>query len=98
MNGRHIVSWGIDLSITAAGSAYRALYEPSERYQYKENEVLLKPVGIEARYFKFVHGPETKSVAEDGGIIEVHVFRARGRSGRAARLGQHRKQEKYGIS
>ena len=98
MNGRHIVSWGIDLQKVTSGTMYRALYEPSQHYQQKENGVLLSAPGIEARSFKFVAGSGPKSVADDGGLIEFQVFRAKARNGRAAHLDQHRNQDKYGIA
>lgn len=74
------------------------MYEPSERWDREENGVMFKPEGIEARYFHFVGGQPEKSVAEDGGVIEVRVFRAKGRKRRAATLDQYRQQEKYGIT
>ncbi len=89
MNGRHIVSWGVDLRKVSSGSTFRALYEPSDHFQQR---------GIEARHFRFVSGPQNQSVADDGGLIEFQVFRAKGRNGRAARLDECRLQEKYGIA
>jgi hypothetical protein len=81
-----------------SGRVIRALYEPSERWHYKENDVAFKRDGIETRYFHFMPGPEKSSIAEDGGLIEVQVFRAKGRRRRAARLEQFRSQEQYGIA
>lgn len=98
MNGRHITSWGINPRIKRAGRAEKALYEPSERWDQEENGVVFKQEGIEARYFHFVGGQPPKSVADDGGVIEVRVFRAKGRKRRAATLDQYRQQEKYGIT
>lgn len=98
MNGRHIVSWGIDLRKAVSGTMYRALYEPSGHYQQRENGVLVSSPGIEARSFKFVSELGPRSVADDGGLIEFQVFRAKGRNGRSARLDQHRNQDKYGIA
>lgn len=98
MNGRHITSWGINPRIKTGGQVEKALYEPSERWDHEENGVILKQNGIEARYFHFVAGQQEQSVAEDGGLIEVQVFRAKGRKRRAAKLDQYRHQEQYGIA
>jgi hypothetical protein len=98
MNGRVTISWGIDPVIKTSGSVMRALYEPGDRWHYQDNGVTLKRDGVETRYFHFVPGPEKTSVAEDGGLIEVQVFRAKGKKRRAARLDQYRSQEIYGIA
>lgn len=98
INGRHITSWGINPKIKKAGKAEKALYEPSERWDHEENGVVFKQDGIEARYFHFVGGQAEKSIAEDGGVIEVQVFRAKGRKRKAAKLVAYRHQEQYGIA
>ncbi|KAL1867489.1 hypothetical protein Daus18300_006333 [Diaporthe australafricana] len=98
MNGRHITSWGINPRVKNKGRVEKALYEPSDRWDHKDGGTTIKPDGIEARYFHFVAYQQEKSVAEDGGLIEVQIFRARGRKRRAAKLDQYRHQEKYGIA
>lgn len=98
MNGRHITSWGINPEVKSKGRVEKALYEPSDRWNHEEDGMIMKPDGIEARYFHFMGGQEDKSVAEDGGLIEIQVFRAKGRKRRAAKLDQYRHQEKYGIA
>ncbi|KAI1205985.1 uncharacterized protein F4807DRAFT_249457 [Annulohypoxylon truncatum] len=76
INGRHIVSWGIDASNSSLGSVTRSLYEPSEKFRDKNGDPV---VGIEARYLHFMRDPERKTGDEDGGLVEVQVFRCRGR-------------------
>ncbi|ROW06148.1 hypothetical protein VMCG_04680 [Cytospora schulzeri] len=98
MNGRHITSWGIDPRIKNEGRVEKALYEPSARWDHEDNGTVMKQNGIEARYFHFLCGQQEKCVAEDGGLIEVQVFRAKGRKRRAAKLDQYRHQEQYGIA
>lgn len=98
MNGRHITSWGIDPKIKSQGRVEKALYEPCDRWIQEENGVVFKQEGIEARYFYFVSNQQQLPVADDGGLIEVHVFRAKGRKRRAARLDQYRQMDKYGIT
>lgn len=98
MNGRHITSWGINPRVKNKGQVEKALYEPSDRWDHKDNGIVMKHNGIEARYFYFVVGQQETSVAEDGGLIEVQVFRAMGRKRRAAKLDQYRHQEQYGIA
>ncbi len=99
MNGRHVVSWGLNLGKSSSGKTYRALYEPSDRYQHRgQDGVVLMPAGIEARSFRFVPGPEEDSAAGDGGLVEVQIFRSQGRNRRAPSLDRYRNQEKYGIA
>ncbi|KAI1447231.1 hypothetical protein F5Y02DRAFT_424901 [Annulohypoxylon stygium] len=76
INGHHTVSWGIDANSCSVGSVTRSLYEPSEKFSDKNGDPV---VGIEARYLRFMRDPERKSGDDDGGLIEVQVFRCRGR-------------------
>lgn len=98
MNGRHITSWGINPKIRSKGQVEKALYEPSDRWNQEENGVTFKPDGIEARYFYFVTDQQQPSIADDGGLIEVHLYRAKGRKRRAARLDEYRHMDRYGIT
>ena len=41
---------------------------------------------------------ERKSIADDGGLVEIQVFRAKDRRPRALKLEQFRNQEMYGIA
>ncbi|KAI1806364.1 hypothetical protein F4811DRAFT_510718 [Daldinia bambusicola] len=52
------------------------------------------------RYFHFVHDLENLPTSEDGGLIEVQVFRCRGRRRIAVELDSysHAPQEHYGIT
>lgn len=97
MNGRAITSWGVDPLLQPSGSVKRALYEPSQRWHYEENGQITRREGIEARYFYFLPASKKTSVAEDGGLIEVQIFRAQGRRRRAPILASYRSQELYGI-
>lgn len=96
MNGRNITNCGVRVLNGASGSITRSLCEPSERWKYKEDGVLRIRDGIEARCFSFLPHAH-QSVAEDGGLIEVQVFRAKGRIRRLPILEGHRGQESYGI-
>lgn len=98
MNGRSVTSWGIDPAVHSSGSVMRALYEPCDKWHYKEAGVVLKRQGIESRCFYFTSTPAAVPVADDGGLIEVHVFRAKGRRPRAPLLSNFRGQEQYGIA
>lgn len=95
MNGRHITSCGI--SDAASGTISRALYEPSDRWHLKQNGTMLKRSGIESRSFCFSPGPDAAAAAEDGGVIEVQVFRAKSRRRCTPQLGPHRDQQQYGV-
>ncbi|KAF5670205.1 hypothetical protein FDENT_11367 [Fusarium denticulatum] len=96
MNGRNVTNCGVGVLDGASGSITRSLCEPSERWKYKEDGVLRIRDGIEARCFSFLPHAH-QSVAEDGGLIEVQVFRAKGRIRRLPILESHRGQESYGI-
>ncbi|KAF4980826.1 hypothetical protein FZEAL_3256 [Fusarium zealandicum] len=98
MNGRNITNCGTNPAVHASGSITRALCEPSDRWHYKEHGMVHKRDGIEARGFYFLPISKKTSVADDGGLIEVQVFRAKGRKRRAPILPKHRNQEPYGIA
>ncbi|KAI0881176.1 uncharacterized protein GGS22DRAFT_173545 [Annulohypoxylon maeteangense] len=97
INGHHTVSWGIDASSCSLGSVTRSLYEPGERFRDKNGDPV---VGIETRYLRFVGQPERKPGDEDGGLIEVQVFRCRGRKRIAVVLDPcpSRNRERRGIT
>ncbi|KAK4110625.1 hypothetical protein N656DRAFT_799761 [Canariomyces notabilis] len=90
INSRPIAAWGIDPDVQSSGSVVKSLWAPCARYDGH--------VGFEARNFVFLPGQERKSVAEDGGLIEVQAFRARERRARAPRVEEFRLQESYGIA
>ncbi|KAI1133896.1 hypothetical protein F5Y05DRAFT_423079 [Hypoxylon sp. FL0543] len=97
INGHHTVSWGIDANSSSAGSVSRSLYEPDEKFRDENGNPVM---GIETRYFRFKHGLGRSSLAEDGGLIEIQVFRCRGRRRIAVVLDPypHRREERYGIA
>ncbi|RDW83289.1 hypothetical protein BP5796_04780 [Coleophoma crateriformis] len=97
MNGRHVSSWGINTRKQTTGQVMRALFEPSDRWNYRENSILYKNNGTECRPFFFSNEAEDRSAASDGGLIEVQVFRAKGRKRRTAQKDEFKPQEKYGI-
>ena len=106
LNGALITSWGMSLntgeqahpSRPITGTVVRALYEPGEKWRDERTGAEFKHVGIETRYFHFMPGSDRKSVAEDGGLIEVRVFRSRGRRRRIPKMPEFRDQERYGIA
>lgn len=98
MNGRHIASWGVDSSTQTSGQVMRGLFDPSERWRYKENGEVMKHCGTESRPFFFALENGTLSAAEEGGMIEVMVFRARGRKRCLPNPTDFKSQDQYGIS
>ncbi|KAK4453096.1 hypothetical protein QBC34DRAFT_396268 [Podospora aff. communis PSN243] len=90
INGRHMTDWGIDPTVIHQGRVDKSLWAPSGRYS--------EYVGVEGRHFVFLPGQENKSVAEDGGLIEVRAFRAANRAPRSLGLEEFRNQENYGIA
>ncbi|KAK6849911.1 hypothetical protein PG995_013744 [Apiospora arundinis] len=105
MNGRPITSWGLSMKPTKDGSpeqpikgtVVRALYEPENHFQHRDLGSGAREVGIETRYFHFMAGLDKRTAAEDGGLIEVQVFRSKGRKRRAPKLPEFRDQDRYGI-
>lgn len=85
-----MASWGIDPTLERSGRIAKTIWEPAGRY----SEFL----GLEGRNFVFLPGQENKSIAEDGGLIEIQAFRARDRLPRAPRVEEFRNQENYGIA
>ncbi|RYP62953.1 hypothetical protein DL770_009494 [Monosporascus sp. CRB-9-2] len=98
MNGHQVSSWGINTTHNVTGSLSRALYKPGDRWKDKYGDIDTSQVGIEARYFNFMIGQDKKSAAEDGGTVEVHVYRANARRPVAPKLDEYRSQERYGIA
>ncbi|KAM0237230.1 hypothetical protein ACHAPO_004576 [Fusarium lateritium] len=96
INGRNVANCGAESLAQASGSIVRSLCVPSDRWKYKEDGVLCIRDGIEARCFCFLPTGH-KSIAEEGGFIEVQIFRAKGRIRRLPVLEKHRGQETYGI-
>jgi hypothetical protein len=90
MNGRPIAAWGIDPKARPSGKVVKSLWAPCALYDDQ--------VGFEGRNFVFLPGQEHKSVAEDGGLIEIQVFRAKERRARAPRVEEFRFQDNYGIA
>lgn len=90
MNARPIAAWGIDPTVRPKGKVVKSLWSPCRLYTDR--------IGFEGRNFVFLPGQEFKSVAEDGGLIEIQVFRAKERRVRAPKLEEFKFQENYGIA
>ncbi len=90
MNARPIAAWGIDPKVRKTGKVVRSLWAPCDLYPDQ--------IGFEGRNFVFLPGQEFKSVAEDGGLIEIRAFRAKARRARVPKLEEFRFQENYGIA
>lgn len=98
MNGRHISSWGVNPRTNPRGQVLRALFEADKVGDLTEDgRTALRSGGIESRPFLFTPEKDGRSAADDGGLIEIRAFRARGRKRRAPDLEQFRPQEQYGI-
>ncbi len=59
--------------------------------------VVYKNMGVEARPFLFSKEEEERSAGTDGGLIEVNVYRARGRKRRMPAPADFKSQDGYGI-
>jgi hypothetical protein len=100
MNGRHISSWGVNPRTNPKGQVLHGLFKPDGTWSISENsQTFIKQsgIGIESRPFLFTPEIGGRSAADDGGLIEVRVFRANGRKRRAPNLETFRPQEQYGI-
>lgn len=93
MNGRHVTSWGIDPRTMPVGRAMLGLFEADKKLKSK----VLIPNPAETKPFYFNDQKREVSAAENGGVIEVRVFRACGKRRRGAILDVFRGQDKYGI-
>jgi hypothetical protein len=98
INGRHITSWGTNTQKKPSGQVMRALFDPCDRWNYQQDGVIYKNCGTESREFYFLReNQESRSAAEDGGLIEVRVFRAKGRQRKLAQPVPFKPQDVYGI-
>lgn len=97
MNGRLITSWGANSTTKPSGQVMRGLFDPSERWNYKDYGTVYKNNGTEARPFFFAKEDTERSAAEDGGLIEVLVYRARGRRRRMPNPEEFKSQDRWGI-
>jgi hypothetical protein len=97
MNGRHVASWGIDPAVKLDGQVMHGLFDPSERWNYKYEGTVYKNNGTEMRPFYFSNQVAERSAADDGGLIEVRVFRARRRQRKSPSPDEFRPQDQYGI-
>ncbi|KFY33044.1 hypothetical protein V495_08487 [Pseudogymnoascus sp. VKM F-4514 (FW-929)] len=93
MNGRHVTSWGIDPRTMPVGRAMLGLFEADKKLKSKA----LIPNPAETKPFYFNDQKRDLSAAENGGVIEVRVFRACGKRRRGAILDAFRGQDNYGI-
>jgi len=97
MNGRHITSWGINTITEPSGQVIKALFDPSERWNYQHAGIVYKNNGTEMRSFFFNNKEEALSAANDGGLIEVLIYRAFGRQRKLPEPVNYRPQDEYGI-
>jgi hypothetical protein len=98
MNGRHINSWGVNPIIKPRGLMMRALFETDSSWDFKDKGNTIRHVGIESRSLCFAPNHERQSAADDGGLIELQVFRARGKRRRPPRPEAFRPQDSYGLT
>ncbi|CAJ2507977.1 Uu.00g091630.m01.CDS01 [Anthostomella pinea] len=100
MNGRPITSWGLDTKSATTGAVHKSLCEVGERWMESlGGDVDVGAAGLETRYFHFMLGIDKKSsVGEDGGLIEVQVFRSAGRKRTATKPEVWASQERHGIA
>ncbi|KAK1760984.1 hypothetical protein QBC47DRAFT_368759 [Echria macrotheca] len=88
MNSRDMAAWSIDTSVQLEGRAARSFWMPSGQHEGE--------IGLDERTFVFLPSRDT-SVAEDGGLIEVKVFRASERRPRSPELSEFQYRNNYGV-
>lgn len=97
-NGESITSWDMDPAEAAAGTVARGLYEPGKNWHYRdESERVFKQEGIQSRSFHFVSHLGDGPLLEDGDVMEVQIFRAKGRRRCTPRLSECKIQRGHGI-
>ncbi|KAG9245191.1 hypothetical protein BJ878DRAFT_31551 [Calycina marina] len=96
MNGRLITSWGTNTKTGSNGQVMRAMFDPSERWNYLHDGIVYKNNGTECRPF-FFNNQEAQSPARDGGLIEVRIYRAFGRRRKLPEPTEYKSQNEYGI-
>lgn len=100
MNGRQVTSWGTNARANPTGQIMKGLFDPSEFWYYEHDGVTYKNMGLEERafFFAFEKHDGQRSAATDGGLIEVKVYRARGRSRMMPEPVEFKSQDGYGIT
>jgi hypothetical protein len=105
MNGREITSWGCKSGSQVDGQVTRALFDPelteANCYSDEATGIIYKKMGLEKRAFLFLPDPERKEgqsfLADDGGLIEVQVYRSSHRVRKMQDPTIYKSQEGYGI-
>jgi hypothetical protein len=100
MNGRQVTTWGAHSRKDSCGQIMKGLFDPSDLWNYEHDGVMYKNMGLEQRsfFFTFEKQNNQRSAATDGGLIEIKVYRARGRSRRMPAPAEFRSQDDYGIT
>ena len=97
MNSRHICSWGVNPRTNPRGQVLHSFFEADSWDNTEESDNVLGESGIESRQFLFAPATDGKPAADDGGLIEIRVFRAKGRKRRLPNVEKFRPQDQYGI-
>lgn len=84
------MAWGVDITSDTHGRISLSLWLPGPLYDGMP--------GVEKRNLIFLPGQENKSIAEDGGLIEIQAFRASTRRSRAPVLDEFRYYDNYGVA
>ena len=99
MNGRQVTSWGTNARANPSGHIMKGIFDPSGLWNYEHSGVMYKNMGLEQRSFFFsFEEQDQRSAATDGGLIEVKVYRARGRSRKLPAPPDFKSQDGYGIT
>lgn len=76
----------------------RGLFDPSDEYNYEDEKgIRLKNCGLERRNLYFAEEENPISPLDEGGVIEVRFFRARGRQQRMQDPPKFENQDGYGL-
>lgn len=97
MNGSNIASWGTNSKTSGSEQVMRGLFEPSSKWNYRYEGTTFKCMGTETRPFFFAKEDEERSAGNDGGMIEIKVYRAAGRRRKMPEPIDFKSQERYGI-
>jgi hypothetical protein len=89
VNGRMMTTCGQDITARPQGLISQTVWLPFGQYEQQ--------TGFEGRQFMFMSEDE-RSAAEDGGLIEIQVFRAEAANPLAPKVEEFRPLPNYGIT
>ncbi|KAH8663537.1 hypothetical protein BGZ60DRAFT_565592 [Tricladium varicosporioides] len=99
MNGYDTINWGCSAREGANSEVMRALFDPTPEHNYvDESGVGFKNCGLERCAFFFAHPRDDAHIKDDGGMIEIQVYRAHHKYRKVQEPLEYRDQSNYGVN